>query len=793
MHRAGARTVALPPARHPPPAFQRWERTTTWRWRIGPRVSPPADARLARLVSLLIFLSGWTAAPARAGNLAWTGNGPRAKSITQIVRDPLNPQRLWAASFGAGVYRSLDGGSTWTAYRSGLINTFVRCLAVQPRHPDSIFCGANDGAYLSVDGGVHWSQVLVARDTTDHSVRSIAIDPIRSGTVYAGTYGMGIWKTLNAGSTWTRINLGLANSFIRSIAIHPSMPETVFAGAGTGGGVQRSYNGGLQWNVHPVPDTTATTGAVSQIAFDPADPNRIYAAMVQKGVLRSRNGGTSWVRINNGLASINTRSLAIANGNRYVGTVDAGVFRAVMPNDSTWTAVNAGLANPTADALLAEAAVPATVWVGTDGAGIARSTDSGASWSTLDGGLLDTYGFSLAVRPSTHAIYVGTGFGDQFWASADAGTSWARSSYLFSHDSEHGVAVDPVAANTVYLSAYGAGVYRSNDDGRTWFDPDSLSNTLGNPFVRPLIAWPPQSGHLLVGTGNGVWESTDGGGHWAAKGGGLPASFSVRSLALQPGTPATIYAGSDVNGVYKLVDDGTSPWAAKNAGLKGLFVYDLLADDAAPSIVYAATDSGLFRTVNGGDNWAWSGAGLPAGTIRALAQDRVNTAALFCGVSGAGVFESVNGGMSWNVLGNPSTLPNLVVRSLAVDGSRTAIYAGTDGGVAAYSNYAIAPAAVEPEALGRRLSLAVAPNPARTRAIWARFSLPYAGRVRIDVFGLHGERIRDLEDQVEAAGAHAVFWDGRDREGRPAAPGLYFVRLEYAARARAARVVLLAR
>ena len=723
----------------------------------------------------------------------WTGNGPRAKSIKQIVRDPLNPQRLWAASFGAGVYRSLDGGSTWTAYRSGLINTYVRCLAVQPRHPDSIFCGANDGAYLSVDGGVHWSQVLVARDTTDHSVRSIAIDPIRSGTVYAGTYGMGIWKTLNAGSAWTRINLGLANSFIRSIAIHPSMPETVLAGAGTGGGVQRSYNGGLQWNVHPVPDTTATTGAVSQIAFDPADPNRIYAAMVQKGVLRSRNGGTSWVRINSGLVSINTRSLAIANGNRYVGTADAGVFRAVMPNDSTWTPVNAGLTNPTADALLAEAAAPATVWVGMDGAGIARSTDSGASWSTLDGGLLDTYGFSLVVRPSTHAVYVGTGFGDQFWASADAGSSWARCSYLFSHDSEHGVAVDPLATTTIYLSAYGAGVYRSNDDGRTWFDPDSLNGTLGNLFVRPLIAWPPQSGHLLVGTGNGVWESTDGGGHWAAKGSGLPASFSVRSLALQPGTPATLYVGSDTNGVYKLVDDGTSPWVAKNAGLKGLFVHDLLADAAAPSIVYAATDSGLFKTVNGADDWAWSGAGLPAGTIRALAQDRVNTAALFCGVSGAGVFESVNGGLGWNVLGNPSTLPNLVVRSLAVDGSRTTIYAGTDGGVAAYSNYATTVAGVEPEAMGRGLSLAVVPNPARARAIWARFSLPFAGRVRIDVFGLLGERIRELEDQAEPAGAHAVFWDGRDREGRPAAPGLYFVRLEYAAGVRAARVVLLAR
>lgn len=774
-------------------AYSGWGRTTTWRWRIDPRVVPPAVTRLARLVTLLALISGWSAAPSRAGNQVWTGNGPRAKSIKQVVRDPLNPQRLWAASFGAGVYRSLDGGSTWTAYRSGLSNTYVRCLAVQPRHPDSIYCGTNDGAYLSIDGGQRWIQVLVARDTTDHSVRSIAIDPIRSGTVYAGTYGMGIRKSLNAGTTWTAINLGLANSFIRSIAIHPARPETVLAGAGTGGGVQRSYNGGLQWNVHPVLDTTATTGAASEIEFDLVDPNRIYAAMAQKGVLRSRDGGTSWVRINNGLASINTRSLAIASVDRYVGTADAGVFRAVMPNDSTWTPVNAGLTNLAAEALFFQAAAPATVWAGTDGGGIARSSDAGVSWTGLDGGLLDTYAFSLAVRPSTHGVYVGTGFGDQFWGSADAGSSWGRCRYLFTHDSVHGVAVDPLAATTIYLSAYAAGVYRSNDDGTTWFNPDSLNLTLGNTFVRPLIAWPQQSGHLLVGTGNGVWESTDGGGHWAAKGSGLPPSFSVRSLALVPGTPATIYAGSDVNGVYKLVDDGTSPWAAKNTGLRGRFVHELLADAGALATAYAATDSGLFKTVDGADNWVGSGGGLPAGTIRALAQDRVHPAALFCAVTGAGVFESLDGGLGWFALGNPSNLPNLVVRSLAVDGSRSTVYAGTDGGVAAYSNYAFSGLAVEPEAWGRGLSLAVAPNPARSRAVWVRFSLPLAGRVRIGVHGLRGERVRDLEDQVEAAGVHTVLWDGCDRKGRPAAPGLYFVRLECATGTRAARVILLAR
>ena len=65
------------------------------------------------LFPLLLSLAGTTAAT--AGPHVWTGTGPRARSIEDIARDPLNPARLWAASFGAGVYRSLDSGATWTA------------------------------------------------------------------------------------------------------------------------------------------------------------------------------------------------------------------------------------------------------------------------------------------------------------------------------------------------------------------------------------------------------------------------------------------------------------------------------------------------------------------------------------------------------------------------------------------------------------------------------------------------------------------------------------------------------
>ena len=756
---------------------------------------PDTDANasglgITRIALFTLFAVCLASVPSRAGNQVWTGVSPRAKSIQEIVRDPLNPQRMWAASFGAGVYRSLDGGATWTAYRTGLINTFVRCLAVQPRHPDSVYCGANDGVYLSTDGGQKWTRLLATVDTQSRSVRALAIDPIRSGTVYAGTYGLGVEKSINGGATWTPINLGLANNLIRAIAINPAKPETVLAGAGTGFGVQRSFNGGLQWNIHPVLDTTATTGAVEKIVFDPADPARIYAAMIQKGVIRSRNGGDTWVRINGGLPTVNSRSLVVVNGDRYLGTADAGAFHAIMPNDSTWLPANTGLGNPVVDAMLSTSGSPGTVWAGTDGGGIFRTDNSGAGWAQLDGGLLDTYDFSITVRPSNHELYLGTGFGDQFWRSTDQAATWTHASFLFTHDSEHGVAADPVAASTVYLSAYGAGVYRSLDDGATWIDPDSLNATLTNRFVRPLIAWPGQSGHLLVGAGDGVWESTDGGAHWAPKGSGLPFPFSVRSLALAPGVPA-IYAGSDTAGVYRV--NGTGVWAQKNVGLKGLFVHALVVDAAIATTVYAATDSGLFKSTDSADNWVQAGTGLAPGTPRALAQDPVHPSVLFCGVSGAGVYESGDGGSHWALLGNPSNLPNLTVRSLAVDAALATVYAGTDGGVAAYTTYPLWALAVEPEGQGAGLSLAVGPNPARTGLVRVQYGLPRAGHARVELFGLRGERVRELEDREESAGVHTLMWDGHDREGRPAAPGMYFVRLESAAGTRAARVVLLTR
>ncbi len=754
-------------------------------------MSPPRSLKSRgpiRQVTVILFLVAWTpllTTIAVASDLTWSTRGPKAKGIEAIARDPLNPARMWAGSFGSGVYRSTDGGTTWTASRTGLVNTFVRALACNPRYPDSLFCGTNDGVWLSVDGGVNWNRLL----STNQSVRAIAIHPSRTATMYAATYGLGVFKSVNGGKNWSAINLGLANTNVRDVVLHPTKPDTLFAATSGGGGVHRSFNGGLTWS--QVPDTSATMGAVEQISIDPANPLFVYAATLDRGVLKSPDGGTTWVRINRGLTSFRGRSIALADTFRYFGTADSGLY-VTTASDSLWHRSSVGLADSTIDCLLAVGG-SATIWAGTGVAGVFRSDNRATSWTQLDGGLLATAGFALAVRPSTHSVYAGTGFGDQFWTSADFGASWTRAVALFSHDSERAVVLDPIAPGTIYLASYGAAVYRSDDDGRSWRDPDSLSLTLTNRFVRPLIAVPGESGHLLAGTGNGVFESMDGAQTWTPRSTGLPTLLSVRALALGPGAPLRVFAGSDSSGVFRS-DDGGLTWAAKSVGLLSPFVHAILVDAVNPLVVYAGTDSGVVKSTNAGDLWTPIRNGLPLlASVRDLVQDPSRPQAIFAAVFGSGVYETLDGGAHWFSLFSQSGLANLNVRALALDSALQTIYAGTEAGVAAASRYPISAVTGVESGEGVPLfRLQAAPLPMRQGILTVRYEIPTAGIVEVALYNVRGERVRLLHAPArESAGPHTLLWDGRAASGARAAAGVYFLSLRAPAGRRTAKVLLL--
>jgi hypothetical protein len=252
-----------------------------------------------------------------------------------------------------------------------------------------------------------------------------------------------------------------------------------------------------------------------------------------------------------------------------------------------------------------------------------------------------------------------------------------------------------------------------------------------------------------------------------------------------------MFAGTESLGVYRSSDLGAT-WSADSAGMGKMQVHDLVADAVNHAIVYAATDSGVYKSVNSGANWVRSNTGLPAGTaVRALAQDLAHTGLLFAGTFGGGVFKSTDAGAHWTPFVNQSGLTTLNVYSLAVDGALTTIYAGTDNGVQVLNGYSTATTGVAPGTAPVALMLSAGPNPLRGASARVNFVLPQAGVAELDVYGIDGARVRTLGAAALTAGEHTLAWDARDDAGSAVAPGLYFIRLSSGAQTRTVRLAVL--
>ncbi len=741
-------------------------------------------SHIRQLTIALALATGMALGPlAEAGNGSWTTSGPNGKSIKDILAHPVKPGVLYAGAFGLGVYKSTDGGVTWQRHRTGFGSSFVRCLALDSARPDTLYAGTNDGLYRSVDGDSTWTRLFDAEAlATPTSVRAVALDPVHPGTIYLGTFDDGIFKSVDYGAHWTAINLGLTNTSIRCITIHPGNPDTVLAGTGTNGGVFISSSAGAFWT--QVADTAASASAAEKIRYDPTRSTRIYVATGSHGVIVSRDGGASWARLARGLTSFRTRSLSLSDTVRYVGTDSNGVFRATL-SDSVWHEVNTGLTNRQADALLA--ASETDVWAGTDGSGLFHTLDAGGSWSQVDGGLLRTDIFALGVSPTASFVYSGAGLGDQFWYSTDQGGSWTRTAGLANtHSSVEAIANEAGSPAIVYAAITDVGVLKSPDNGASWLNPDSLAMTLAQPLAA-LISHPIRPGVLYAGAKTGVYKSVNGGSSWTLASSGLPPSAHVKSLGLNPLKPDTVFAGTDSLGLFVSLNGGTA-WSAVGAGISSPYIRDVACDPVTSGVVYAATEAGLFRSANQGATWSPLATGLPAApSVRALANDRLHPSVWFAAVWQNGVFWSADAGAHWAPL--VGGLGSVNVNALAVDPTRTTLYAGTQIGTYQFSNYPLSNVGIAGGAPWQA-GLRSWPNPFHGSVVIG-FSAGARERLRLEIFDLAGRRVRRLLDRgAPATGPASVPWDGRDDQGSPLPAGLYLVRLSGAGGAQFGRLAL---
>ncbi|MDR0827716.1 MAG: hypothetical protein LBN33_07560 [Desulfovibrio sp.] len=163
----------------------------------------------------------------------------RAVNVNAIVIDPKNPQYLYAGTGGAGVFKSGNGGVSWTDVNQGLSSLSILALHIDPENPDIVLAGAyhpatpsdfyvgvaNGGVFQTLDGGRTWKETSLLTVT----IFSFASDPLYPDLVYTGAWG-GAYRSLDKGTTWVDLNTGLDNAFMHTMYLKPTKPPLLLAG-----------------------------------------------------------------------------------------------------------------------------------------------------------------------------------------------------------------------------------------------------------------------------------------------------------------------------------------------------------------------------------------------------------------------------------------------------------------------------------------------------------------------------------------------------------------------------------
>jgi hypothetical protein len=554
----------------------------------------------------------------------------------------------------------------------------VRALAVDPRMAATLYVGTSHftpigppggSVYKSTDSGANW--VLSGSGLPDRRVASIAVDPSSGSTLYAAT-PFGVFRSLDAAASWLPASTGLSNIGVEALAVDPSSPRTLYA-AGLGG-VFKSTDGAGSW-------TASNLGlqglAVQALVIDPANPSNLYAA-TGTGVFRSPDAGASWSPAGD-FPNASVISLAVARGSSVVYAGISNDLQVSSNLGATWHSSKSGLAPGLVRAIAASSSSTHIVYASVDtstGSTVFRSADAGATWTETTGG--PTSVATLAIGSSPATVYAG---GIGVFRSADAGATWTEGHAGMREAAVNALATVSGRAALLYASTT-RNVFRSGDRGTTW--AASMSG-LPNAAIQALAAVA-SSQILFAGSSVGVFRSLDGGATWTVAATGLDQA-GILALALDPISPSTLYAGSDLTyigfgiytggGVYKSSDLGAN-WTA--GGLAGVAVACMAIDPSSPETIYAGTSLGVFRSADGGTVWTTGLGPLTGKNVRSLAVDPSQPGTLFAGTSDGSVFRSVDSAMTWT--GSGAAFSGSSVQALAIDPRSSAtIYAGTYSGV----------------------------------------------------------------------------------------------------------------
>jgi len=629
-------------------------------------------------------------------------------SIGALALDPKSPNTLWVGTgelnaqrsvgYGDGVYRSDDGGKSWR--NLGLkASEHIGRIVVDPRNSDTVYVaaqgplwgpGGDRGLYKTTDGGKTWQNVLKISENT--GVTDVVLDPRNPDILYASAWQRrrhvftyigggpesGIYTSVNAGKTWTRLRGGLPAEMGRiGLAISPADPNLLYAtveAADTGSGTYVSTDGGASWEKRS--DFVAQGMYYGQIVCDPKDPERIYLPNVT--LMVSEDGGRT-VR-------------AVGERNKHVD------------NHAVWI----------------EPANTRHLLVGCDG-GVYESFDRGATWLFKSNLPLAQF-YRVAADNSLPFYYVYGGTQDN---NSLGGPSRTRNGSGIANDDWFVTLggdgfhqqVDPTDPNTIYSVSQDGGIVRYDRKSGLRVGIEPVEGR-GEPPIRwywdtPLLISPHSHTRLYFG-GNILFRSDDRGNSWKAVSPDLTRQIDRNKLAVMgkfwkldtiargqstsyygniisltesPKQEGLIYVGTD-DGLIQMTEDGGKNWRKieKVPGVPdGTYVGRLLASQHDANTVYALFDNHknadfapyIMKSVDKGQTWTPLANDLPKnGPTLSIAEDHVNPDLLFVGTE-FGLFYTTNGGKNWTRL--RGGLPTIAVRDLCIQKRENDLVVGTFG------------------------------------------------------------------------------------------------------------------
>ncbi|OYW07018.1 MAG: hypothetical protein B7X11_00610, partial [Acidobacteria bacterium 37-65-4] len=532
-------------------------------------------------------------------------------------------------------------------------------------------------------------------------ITALVRHPSHSNILYLGGADGGVWKTADAGTTWTPLSDTLPTLSIGSLAMNPSNPNEVWAGTGEGNFAIDNYPGGFLYHTTDGGVTWTTTthamGDLRGLAVRLDLPSTLFAA-AGNGIFRSTDSGATWNPVSGIPAGVGTEV----------------VIDPSAPQTTLYAALGKIFGDPNN--------------------GLYKSVDGGASFTKLSGGFpaanVGRISFALAPsQPSTlYAAVQSSGTYDLLgvYKSTDGGGTWDPlngappfcSSQCW-YDLE--VAVDPVNPDKVYLG--GIDVYRSTDGGKNfsqvsvWY-LDQNNSRYVHADQHALVA--SGSGELWAGCDGGASYSSDSGSTWSFRGRGLNTT-QYYNLAMHPTKPdwslggtqdngthlfsggdsfAVVYGGdggycaispSDSNTMYEEYvylevhksTNGGAAWNLANFGIDTsdpvLFIAPFVMDASQPNTLYAGTNR-IYRTTDGAANWSPISSTVTVGKVPAIGVGPATGGVVFSGGTRGEVYRCDNpkdAAPSWVYVA--SGLPNRYVTSISVAPDEETVYVTLSG------------------------------------------------------------------------------------------------------------------